>query len=261
MASETSPLTCLAAEAAVGIDNRDVELEAIGFIRDSPNGPRAGGPIRPIFEVLPAANGEPCPGPSSLTVPRRDEFCRLRARAARQSFPAGAGGAVGSRVGGGATEGRAPSVEIERSGTAAGAGARDDRPGSPNRGLGATIEYEIGFKAPTLSSSSSPTSSHSLEFDSFPGDASLLDPVWTSDMVFSSVRLFSDLNRIVLPAGRGRFPSEVGLSALRLTSDFLPGVPGALRRGEAWSGMPLTRATALLTAGPWNTDKARELAS
>jgi len=59
MAKETSPLTCLAAEAAVGIDNLEVELEAIGFILDSPNGPRAGGPIEPVFDVLPGPEGDP----------------------------------------------------------------------------------------------------------------------------------------------------------------------------------------------------------
>ena len=184
-----------------------------------------------------------------------------RARAARQSFPAGALGAVAAREGPVKTEGRAPIAGTGRSGaeTGAGGGARDDRPGRPNRGFGGTIT--MGFKAERLSSSSSAISSHSDEFESLPGDASLLDPVWTSDMVFSSVKLFSDLNRIVLPAGRGRLPIEVGLSALRLTSNFFPGVPGAFLRGDAWTGRPLTRATALLTGGPWNTDRARALIS
>ena len=234
--SEMSELTDLAAEAAVGIDNLDAEAEAAGFIRLSVRGARlGGGPMSPVFgrdeEAPPIAEGEI--GPFSLTVPRLNGLCPIRARAAFQSLPADTGGAVnndpsetGARGFGGAIVGT----------TLKGAGAEvdtvEERFGNPNRDFEGTADFV--FIGENVSTSSSLISSHSLEAESFPGEPSLLDPVRIVDMVFSSVMLLSDLNRIVLPAGLGRFPVGADFNADRLaSSDFFPGVPGVFRRGEA----------------------------
>jgi hypothetical protein len=236
---DISELTDLAAEAAVAIDNLDVEAEAVGFIRLSVRGGRAGGgPMDPTFgrekeEVLPIAKGGGESGPFSLTVPRLDGLCPLRARAAFQSLPAGTGGAADSdpsETGGTGLGGARVGTILM--GAGAGVGAIDERFGSPNRDLGGNVDLTTFDKK--LSPSSSLISSHSLEVESCPGEPSLLDPVRIVDIVFSSVILLSDLNRNVLPAGFGRELAELDLRADRLASnDFFPGVPGVFRRGEA----------------------------
>jgi hypothetical protein len=243
-------LTDLAAEAAVGIDNLEVEEDAVGFIRLSPSGGRlAGGPIDVSLgiEVFPTADGEI--GPSSLTVPRPNGFWAGRFRDALQSLTAGAGAGAGTVVGSGpsaigarAFGGAVPGTTLI--GGAAEVGATDFRLGSPSEDLGGTVVALIGETIPSSSSSSC-----QLEF---PGELSELDPVCIVDIVFSSVILLSDFHRVVFGSFGNRLPPE-GFKADRFTKALLPGVPGALRRGVPWGRTPLTRATALMTGavGTW----------
>jgi hypothetical protein len=246
--NEDSKLTDLAAEAAVGIDNLEVEEDAVGFIRLSPSGGRPAGGASLGMEVFPTDDGEI--GPSSLTVPSPNGFWAGRFRDALQSLTAG------TRTGAGTVVGKCPSAIGARAfggaiagttliGGAAEVGATDFRLGSPSEDLGGTVVALIGETIPSSSSS--------CQLES-PGELSELDPVWIVDIVFSSVILLSDFHRAVFAGSFDiKLPPE-GFKADRFTKALLPGVPGALRRGVPWGLTPLTRATALMAGAEetWN---------
>ena len=217
-------LTDLAADAAVGIDNLEVDEDAGGFIRLSPSGGRPAGGASLGIDVFPIPEGET--GPSSLTVPNPNGFWVGRFRDALQSLAAEAGAATGAVVG------KDPSVIGASTfggaivGTALIGGATevpDFRLGSPSEDLGRTVVALIGETIPSSSSSSS----CQLEL---PGEFSELDPVCIVDIVFSSVILLSDFHRVVFGSFGNRLPPE-GFKADRLAKALFPGVPGAFRRG------------------------------
>jgi hypothetical protein len=221
--SELLLLMDLAAEAAVGIDNLEVEEDAVGFIRLSPSGGRLAGGASLGIEVFPTDDGEI--GPSSLTVPRPNGFWAGRFRDALQSLAAGAGtgaavgkfpSAIGASTLGGAIVGTAL--------IGAATEAPDFRLGSPSEDLGGTVVALIGETIPSSSPSSSSCQLALL------GELSELDPVCIVDIVFSSVILLSDFHRVVFGSFGNKLPPE-GFKADRLTKALLPGVPGALRRG------------------------------
>ena len=219
-------LTDLAADAAVGIDNLEVDEDAVGFIRLSPRGGRLAEGTSLGMEVFPTVDGET--GPSSLTVPRLNSLWVGRFRDALQSLAVGAGAATGT----GTVVGKGPNEIGARAfggaivgtaliGGAAERGAPDFRLGSPSEDLGRTVVALMGETIPS-------SSSCQLEF---PGELSELDPVWIVDIVFSSVILLSDFQRAVFAGSFDiRLPPE-GFKADRLAKALLPGVPGAFRRG------------------------------
>ena len=221
-------LTDLAADAAVGIDNLEVDEDAVGFIRLSPSGGRLAEGTSLGIEVFPTVDGETAP--SSLTVPRLNSLWVGRFRDALQSLAAGAGAATAT--GTGTVVGKGPSEIGARAfggaivgtaliGGAAEIGAPDFRLGSPNEDLGRTVVALMGETIPS-------SSSCQLEF---PGELSELDPVWIVDIVFSSVILLSDFQRAVFAGSFDiRLPPE-GFKADRLAKALLPGVPGAFLRG------------------------------
>jgi hypothetical protein len=219
-------LTDLAAEAAVGIDNLEVEEDAVGFIRLSPSGGRPAGGASLGMEVFPTDDGEI--GPSSLTVPSPNGFWAGRFRDALQSLAAGAGAGTGAAVGKDSSAIGASTFGGAIVGTAligAATEAPDFRLGSPSEDLGRTVVDLIGETIPSSSSSSS-----SCQL-ALPGELSELDPVCIVDIVFSSVILLSDFHRVVFAGSFDiKLPPE-GFKADRFTKALLPGVPGALRRG------------------------------